>query len=284
MNISTSTYYYKPRKDRAVRDFKDAQLRDEIEEIQTKFPRAGYRTIQVYLYRRHGRWHNGKKIRRIMGKYGLQVRIRRAFVRTTDSTHGLPVYRNLIAGMTVTGTNQLWASDITYVRIGTGFVYVAVVLDVFSRRIVGWAISKTLNHRCALAALRMAIENRNPPEGIIHHSDQGVQYACQEYIDLLNQHHFCISMSRSGNPYDNAFAESFMKTLKEEEVYLWEYVTFIDVVERIPFFIEQVYNRERVHSKLGYLPPVEFEAILADEDRRKELGQLTLKISGKSPA
>jgi putative transposase len=284
MNISTSTYYYRPRKDRAVRDFKDAQLRDEIEEIQTKFPRAGYRTIQVYLYRRHGRWHNGKKIRRIMGKYGLQVRIRRAFVRTTDSTHGLPVYRNLIAGMTVTGTNQLWASDITYVRIGTGFVYVAVVLDVFSRRIVGWAISKTLNHRCALAALRMAIENRNPPEGIIHHSDQGVQYACQEYIDLLNQHHFCISMSRSGNPYDNAFAESFMKTLKEEEVYLWEYITFIDVVERIPFFIEQVYNRERVHSKLGYLPPVEFEAILADEDRRKELGQLTLKISEMSPA
>lgn len=284
MNISTSVFYYKPKKSRAVRDFNDAQLRDEIESIQEEFPCAGYRTVQTYLYSRQRRWHNGKKIRRVMGKYGLQARIRKAFVRTTDSDHGLPVYPNLIAGMIVTGVNQLWVADITYIRIATGFVYLAVILDVFSRRIVGWAISKSLDRRLTIEALKMAIALRNPPPGIIHHSDRGVQYACQEYVDLLTLHQLKISMSRSGNPYDNAFAESFMKTLKKEEVYLWEYENFIDVAERIPYFIEEVYNRKRVHSGINYLPPVEFESILADEKRRKELGQINLKISGKSLA
>jgi transposase InsO family protein len=283
MKISTSTYYYPPKKNRAVRDFNDAQLRDEIEAIQTDFPYAGYRTVQTYLFRRKGRLYNGKKIRRIMGKYGLQVKIRRAFVRTTDSEHGLPVYPNLIRGMTITGINQVWVSDITYVRIATGFVYVAIILDVFSRRIIGWAISKSLNRTFTLEALRMAVMLRNPPPGAIHHSDKGVQYACYDYIEILNQHSFRISMSRSGNPYDNAFAESFMKTLKKEEVYLWEYESFIDVAECIPYFIEEVYNRKRVHSGIGYLPPVEFEAILSDNKRRKELGQISLKILGKSP-
>jgi transposase InsO family protein len=284
MNISTSTYYYKPKKDRAVRDYNDAQLRDDIENIQADFPCAGYRTIQTYLYRRKGRWYNGKKIRRVMGQYGLQARVRKAFVRTTDSTHGLPVYPNMIAGMEFTGINQLWVSDITYIRIATGFVYLAVIMDVFSRRIVGWAISKSLDRRFTIEALKMAIEQRKPRAGIIHHSDKGVQYACIDYIDMLNQNQFKISMSRSGNPYDNAFAESFMKTLKKEEVYLWEYESFIDVAERIPFFIEEVYNRKRIHSGIKYLPPVEFETILADKKQRKEIGQINLKISGKSPA
>jgi putative transposase len=284
MNISTSTFYYKPKKSRAMRDFKDAQLRDEIEAIQTDFPCAGYRTVQTYLFRRRGRWYNGKKIRRVMGKYGLQARIRRAFVHTTDSTHGLPVYPNLIAGMTVTGINQLWVADITYIRIATGFVYLAVILDVFSRRIVGWAISKSLDRRFTIEALKMALDLRKPLAGTIHHSDKGVQYACLEYVELLNQNQFRISMSRSGNPYDNAFAESFMKTLKKEEVYLWEYESFIDVAERIPYFIEDVYNRKRVHSGIGYLPPVEFESILSDEKQRIELGRINLKISGNPPA
>jgi putative transposase len=284
MNISTSSFYYKPKKSRSMKDFEDAQLREEIEAIQVDFPYAGYRTVQTYLYRRKGRWYNGKKIRRVMGKYGLLIRIRKAFVRTTDSTHGLPVYPNLITGMEVTDINQLWVADITYIRIGTGFVYLAVILDVFSRRVVGWAISKTLSRRFTIEALKMAIELRKPPEGITHHSDKGVQYACLEYVELLNKNHFRISMSRSGNPYDNAFAESFMKTLKKEEVYLWEYESFIDVAERIPYFIEEVYNRKRVHSGINYLPPVEFEAILADKNQRKQLGQITLKISGKSPA
>ena len=218
-----------------------------------------------------------------MNKFGLNATIRRQFVRTTDSNHGLPVYPNLIAGMVLTGINQLWVADITYIRIATGFVYLAVILDVFSRRIVGWAISKTLDRRFTIEALKMAIELRKPPKGTFHHSDKGVQYACLEYVELLNRNHFRISMSRSGNPYDNAFAESFMKTLKKEEVYLWEYESFIDVAERIPYFIEEVYNRKRVHSGINYLPPVEFETILADEKQRKQLGQVSLKISGKSP-
>ena len=284
MNISTSTYYYKPKKSRAVRDAHDAQLRDEIEAIQADHPCAGYRTVQNYLFRRKGRWHNSKKIRRIMGLYGLQARIKKAFVQTTDSTHGLPVYPNLILGMTVTDVNELWVADITYIRIATGFVYLAVILDVFSRRIVGWALSKSLDRRFTIEALKMAIALRNPPAGITHHSDKGGQYACLDYVDLLNKHHFRISMSRSGNPYDNAFAESFMKTLKKEEVYLWEYESFIDVAERIPTFIEDVYNRKRIHSGIKYLPPVEFESILADKKQRKQLGQINLKISGKSPA
>ena len=154
MNLSTSSYYYKPKKSRAVRGFQDAQLRDEIEAIQTDFPCAGYRTVQVYLFHRRGHWYNGKKIRRVMGKYALQARVRKAFVRTTDSTHGLPVYSNLIMGMMVTGINQLWVSDITYIRIATGFVYLAVILDVFSRRIVGWAISKSLAKRFTIEALK----------------------------------------------------------------------------------------------------------------------------------
>ena len=284
MKISTSTYYNPPKKNHAVRDFNDAQLGDEIEAIQTDFPYAGYRTVQTYLFRRKGGLYNGKKIRRIMGKYGLQVKIRRAFVRTTDSEHGLPVYPNLIRGMTITGINQVWVSDITYVRIATGFVYVAIILDVFSRRIIGWVISKSLNRTFTLEALRMAVMLRNPPPGAIHHSDKGVQYACYDYIEILNQHNFRISMSRSGNPYDNAFAESFMKTLKKEEVYLWEYESFIDVAERIPYFIEQVYNRQRVHSAIGYLPPVwSSKLLLSDNKRRKELGHINLKISATSP-
>ncbi len=283
MNISASSFYYKPKKSRAVRDFNDAQLRDEIEVIQEVFPNAGYRSIRSYLFDRHRYWHNGKKIRRIMNKYGLTAKIKKAFVRTTDSDHNLPVYPNLIAGMTVTGVNRLWVADITYIRIMTGFVYLAVILDVFSRRIVGWAISKSIDHHLVIGALSMAIELRKPLRGIIHHSDRGVQYACQDYVGLLKQHGFTISMSRSGNPYDNAFAESFMKTLKRDEVYLWEYESFIDVAERIPYFIEEVYNRKRVHSGIKYLPPVEFESILADEKRRKELGQVNLNISGTSP-
>ena len=279
MALSTSTYYHKPRISRAQRDFNDAQLRDAIEVIQKDFPCAGYRTVQTYLYRRHGAWYNGKKLRRVMGRYSLSAQIRRKFIATTDSNHGLSVFPNLIRGKVVTGLNQLWVADITYIRITTGFVYLAVILDVFSRRVIGWAISKTLDHRFTLDALRIAIKNRYPFFGLIHHSDKGVQYACKEYVQLLKDNNIQISMSRSGNPYDNAFAESFMKTIKKEEVYLWEYENFIDVAERIPYFIEQVYNRKRVHSGIHYLPPVEFESILADKKQKEKLGQINLKIS-----
>jgi transposase InsO family protein len=183
-----------------------------------------------------------------------------------------------VKGLEVTNINQVWVADITYIRIMTGFVYLAVILDVFSRRVIGWALSKRIDHKLTVAALRMAIQARNPGPEVIHHSDRGVQYACGEYVKVLDDHKFKISMSASGNPYDNAFAESFMKTLKKEEVYLWEYESFTDVVERIPQFIETVYNRKRVHSGIQYLPPVEFEDILRDEGRKQELGQVTLKL------
>lgn len=277
MRVSTSTYYYKPKISRAERDKRDAELRDFIEAIHLSFPRAGYRTVREYLLR-HGMRVNWKRIRRVMGKYGLHAQIKRRFIRTTDSDHNFYVYPNLISGKTVTDINQVWVADITYIRILTGFVYLAVILDVFSRRVIGWALSKRIDHQLTLAALRMAIEQRNPEPETIHHSDRGVQYACEDYVDLLKERKFEISMAAKGNPYENAFAESFMKTLKYEEVYLWEYESFVDVIERVPHFIEDVYNKKRVHSGIKYLPPEEFEEILMDDDKRNELGQMNLNL------
>lgn len=278
IELSPSTYYYKPKRDRKERAKRDAELRDHIERVQVEYSCKGYRTVHENLLR-EGICVNGKCLRRVMRQYGLSVRIRRRFIRTTDSTHGLPVYPNLISGLTVTDINQVWVADITYIRIQTGFVFLAVILDIFSRRVVGWALSKSLEHSLTLEALKVAIESRNPPSGTIHHSDQGVQYACKEYIELLQSHPFRISMARKGDPYQNAFAESFFKTLKNEEVYLWEYESFIDVVERIPFFIEQVYNKKRLHSGIQYLPPEEFEIMLSDDDQKQSLGQINLNIS-----
>ncbi len=262
IGLSPSTYYYKPKVSRAERDKKDADLRDKIEKIQAQFPRCGYRPMKWYLLREENVLANHKKIRRIMNKYGLKAQIRRAFVRTTNSEHGYDVYPNLLIGLTVVRINQVWVADITYIRIQTGFVYLAVIIDIYSRRVVGWTLSKKIDDELTVAALKDAVEKRKPPEGCIHHSDRGVQYASHDYVDLLKQNNFLISMSAKGNPYDNAFAESFMKTLKTEEVYLWEYENFNDVVERVPFFIEEVYNKKRLHSGIGYLPPAEFEDLI----------------------
>lgn len=279
MGLSKSTYYYQPKVSRAERDRRDADLRDKIEYLQAEFSCYGYRTIRKQFLRHYRMVVNGKRLLRIMRKYNLLREVQRRFITTTDSDHGHRVYPNLLKGREVTGVNQVFVSDITYIRIVTGFVYLAVILDIFSRRVVGWALSKRIDHKLTLAALRMAIALRNPAPGIIHHSDRGVQYACGEYVKELEDHRFTISMSRKGNPYDNAFAESFMKTLKKEEVYLWQYESFTDVVERVPQFIESVYNRKRVHSGINYLPPVEFEDILQDEERKQELGQVTLILS-----
>jgi len=278
MRISPSTFYYKPKHSRNEREQQDADLRDKIEFVQAEYRCWGYRTVQVHLARHYSLQVNHKRIRRVMFKYSLLRRIKRRFLATTDSNHPYRVFPNLLKGRSLTGINQVWVADITYIRIKTGFVFLAVVLDVFSRRVVGWAISKHIDHQLTVAALKMAIETRLPAPGIIHHSDRGVQYACDEYIGVLKAAGFEISMSRVGNPYDNAFAESFMKTLKNEEVYLEEYIDIIDVLDSIPAFIEKVYNRKRIHSGINYLPPEEFESILQDEKRKQELGQITLKF------
>jgi transposase InsO family protein len=277
--LSPSTLYYKPRIPRVRREELDADLRDMIEALQVKYPCCrGYRMVRVYLKRDYSLTVNPKKIRRIMRKYELIRRSRRRFVVTTDSKHGFPVYPNLIKGLDVTGIDQVWLSDITYIRILTGFVYLAVILDVYSRKVVGWALSKNIDHLLTLEALKMALRNRKPVAGLIHHSDRGVQYACTDYTTQLKDSNVKISMSRSGSPYDNAHAERIMRTIKQEEVYLKEYETFTDVIDNIPGFIEDVYNKKRVHSALGYLTPVEFESILQDEEKKKEYGQVTLKL------
>ena len=194
-----------------------------------------------------------------MKNFGLKPITWRTFVRTTDSRHNLRVYPNLIKGRQVRAVNQVWVADITYIRIHSSFVYLAALLDLYSRRIVGWAISKRIDTELCLTALKMALATRVAC-GCIHHSDRGVQYASGHYVRLLRQHELQISMSAKGNPYDNAFMESFYKTLKYEEVHLWNYETYDDVIERLPFFIEEVYNRKRLHSSIGYVPPIEFEA------------------------
>jgi putative transposase len=196
---------------------------------------------------------------RLMRADNLLCLRKRAFVRTTDSDHDLPVYPNLARELQVTGLNPLWVADITYIRLVLEFVYLAVILDAFSRRVIGWALGRTLEAELALAALQMAIGRRRVTPGLVHHSDRGVQYASKDYVALLTEHDILISMSRRGNPYDNAQAESFMKTLKYEEVYRTEYLDFADALRRIGKFIESVYNRKRLHSALGYLPPAEFE-------------------------
>ena len=239
------------------------ELRDEVQKIALEWPAYGYRRITAEL-RRHGFEINRKRVLRLMRADNLLCVRRRAFVLTTDSRHALPVYRNLARELAPAAVNQLWVTDITYIRLRNEFVYLAVMLDAFSRKVVGWALGRTLEAELPIAALRMALEARQPAPGLVHHSDRGVQYASHAYIDLLNQHGVRISMSRKGNPYDNAFCESFMKTLKHEEVYRNEYRDLEDAAAGIGHFLERVYNRHRLHSALGYRPPDEFEGSAGD--------------------
>jgi putative transposase len=257
--LPLSSYYYKPdARHRRLRERGDEKLREQIERIHETFPGYGYRRIAWELKRR-GQPVNQKCIRRVMKRFGLRPLSWRRFVRTTDSRHSLRVYPNLIKNRQIRSVNQVWVADLTYIRIRSSFVYLAALLDLYSRRIVGWAVSKRIDAKLCVTALEMALEKRSA-HGCIHHSDRGVQYASTVYVDLLRQHGLRISMSAKGNPYDNAFMESFYKTLKYEEVHLWNYETYEDVLGRLPFFLEQVYNRKRLHSSIGYVPPVEFEA------------------------
>jgi transposase InsO family protein len=239
----------------------DLDLRDEVQRIALEFPCYGRPRITAELKRRG--WEvNHKRVGRIMREDNLLCLRRRKFVSTTDSNHNFRVYPNLAGKMELTGLDQLWLADITYIRLETEFIYMAVILDAYSRRVIGWAIGRTLEADLAVTALKMALSRRKPPPGLTHHSDRGVQYASHAYTDLLKQHGVRISMSRRGNPYDNAACESFMKTLKYEEVYRQEYRDLAEARASIDRFIEKIYNGKRLHSALGYRPPVEFEQSL----------------------
>jgi putative transposase len=237
----------------------DMELRSAIQQIVLEHRRRyGYRRVSAEL-RRRGMLANHKRVARIMREDNLLAVQPRQFVVTTDSNHELEVYLNLAYRMKLTGIDQLWVADITYIRLRAEFVYLAVILDGFSRKVVGWALERTLSSRLAIAALQEAIAKRQPRPGLIHHSDRGVQYASGEYVAILDQHQTIPSMSRPANPYDNASCESFIKTLKREEIYANAYENLEHLRANIEIFIEQYYNQQRLHSALGYRSPEEFE-------------------------
>ena len=237
----------------------EMELRSAIQRIAVEHRRRyGYRRIAAEL-RRRGVMVNHKRVARIMREDNLLAVQPKSFVVTTNSRHKLEVYLNLAKRMKLNGINQLWVADITYIRLHREFVYLAVILDAWSRKVVGWELGRTLGAELPIAALEKAIAERKPPPGLVHHSDRGVQYASQDYVSILAAHGMIPSMSRPANPYDNASCESFMKTLKREEIYANEYQDIDDLRGNIEQFIDRYYNRRRLHSALGYRPPEEFE-------------------------
>lgn len=240
----------------------DVVLRAAIQAIALEFPAYGYRRITAQL-RRNGWTVNHKRVLRLMRADNLLCLRKKRFTRTTDSAHDQPVYPNLVPSLVLTGTDQLWVADLTYLRLPSEFIYLAVVLDVFSRRCIGWALGRQLDASLTVAALQQALDTRQVTPQLVHHSDRGVQYASQAYVQLLNTHQIQISMSRKANPYDNAYAESFIKTLKYEEVFLNDYHSLAEARAALDTFIHTIYNDTRLHSALGYLPPVEFEQALS---------------------
>lgn len=257
LGISRSRYYTMHQL-RCTTD--EPAIRDVIQGIALEFPYYGYRRITHEMHRR-GQPINHKKVLRIMREDNLLCVRKKFKITTTDSDHNLPVFPNLARGTVVTNLNQLWVADITYIQLQHEFVYLAAVIEIFSRKCIGWELGRHIDTTLAMNALVMAISERKELgfDGLVHHSDQGVQYASHEYVDMLKRNGINVSMSRKGNPYDNAFAESFMKTLKAEEVYMKEYRTFDEAYVNIKQFIEEVYNSKRLHSSIGYMPPNEFE-------------------------
>jgi putative transposase len=255
--VSRASFYRSFKEQKPLEE--DMEVRSEIQKIVLQHRRRyGYRRVTAEL-RRRGMPVNHKRVARMMREDNLLAVQPRAFVVTTDSDHGLEVYLNLARRMELTGVDQLWVADITYIRLRSEFVYLAVILDGYSRKVVGWALDRTLAARLAVEALTEAITRRQPPPGLVHHSDRGVQYASGGYVEILEKHQILPSMSRPANPYDNASCESFFKTLKREEIYANQYSDLDDLRANIEEFIERYYNACRLHSALGYRPPEEFE-------------------------
>ena len=265
LEVSRSGYYkWRTQPEIAFTDSEDIDLKNQLQEVALEFPGYGYRRITAELQNR-GYAVNRKRVLRLMRQDNLLCLKKKFKPVTTDSSHGLPVYPNLLKSAKITGLNQVWASDITYIQLLHEHIYLAVILDLYSRKCIGWELSRNINSQLVMNALDKALENRwsESIQGLVHHSDQGVQYASHDYVDCLKEHNILISMSRKGNPYDNAFAESFIKTLKVEEVYLNEYKTFEDAYRNIRRFIEKVYNHKRLHSALNYKSPERFEVEVA---------------------
>jgi putative transposase len=259
LGLSRATYYrLRDEPARALLSPAEMELRDAIQKIATEWPSYGSRRIAAEL-KAQGRKVNRKRVQRIMREDNLLCLTKRKFVVTTDSAHGLKTYPNLAGAMEVSGLNQLWIADITYIRLEEEFVYLAVILDAHSRRVIGWHLDNTLEESLTLTALRMALAQRPVIAGLVHHSDRGVQYASGNYTRLLEEHGIQVSMSRKANPWDNAACESFMKTLKHEEVHRTEYQNLAHARRAIGEFLEKVYNERRLHSALRYVSPAEFE-------------------------
>jgi len=256
VGTSRTWWYTRPSPDEIAH--RDTDLRDAIERIVLAFPGYGYRRVTRTLQR--AGWEiNHKRVLRVMRDEALLCQRERRFLHTTDSAHAFRTFPNLLTDLVPVRPDQVWVADITYIRLPTSFVYLACVLDAWSRRCVGWQVSTTIDTTLTLAALDQALTTRRPAPGLIHHSDRGVQYASAAYIARLAGVGAQVSMSAVGNPYHNAKAESFFKTLKREEVYLNHYQTFADAKAHLGTFIGDVYNAKRLHSSLGYLPPIEFE-------------------------
>ena len=260
--------YYRSSAPTAAPSAEELEVRDVLQKIALEWPAYGTRRVKAELEKR-GWKVNRKRVQRLMREDNLLCVAKRKFVVTTDSAHPLPVYPNLPPAMELTGINQLWRADITYIRLEEEFVYLAVILDAHSRRVIGWHLDDTMAETLTLSALRMALTTREVPNGLVHHSDRGVQYASGEYTRLLTEHGIRISMSRKGNPWDNAACESFMKTLKHEEVHRSEYRNLADARTRIGEFLESIYNGRRLYSSLAYCSPVEFERDLAPDREKK---------------